>query len=61
MRLTRVLLKQHIGWHFQKHWNVQRKRKVQINPVIKDLQKKGIAIEDPNEFIKEKVFRVRER
>lgn len=59
MRLTRVLLRQHIGWHFQTHWNIQRKRKVQITPALKELQKKGIAIEDPNKFIKEKVSRVR--
>lgn len=61
MRLTRVLLQQHIGWHFQTHWNIQRKRKVQISPVLKELEKKGVAIEDPNKFIREKVFRVRER
>ncbi|XP_066262593.1 large ribosomal subunit protein mL37 [Euwallacea similis] len=55
MRVTQILLKQHIGRHFQNHWHVQGKRKVLETSAETVLKAKGIKIEDPNEFLKEKV------
>ncbi|XP_066142653.1 large ribosomal subunit protein mL37 [Euwallacea fornicatus] len=55
MRVTQVLSKQHIGWHFQNHWHVQGKRKVLKTAAETVLKAKGIKIVDPNQFLKEKV------
>ncbi|XP_076258499.1 mitochondrial ribosomal protein L37 [Rhynchophorus ferrugineus] len=59
MRITQSLLRQHIGWHFEKHWNVQRKRVPIQTGVDKILREKGFEIEDPIEFLKEKVVHER--
>lgn len=59
MRVTQILLKQHIGWHFQQHWRVQGKRKILNTSAEKVLKSKGIEIEDAREFLKEKVVHER--
>ncbi|XP_050294808.1 39S ribosomal protein L37, mitochondrial [Anthonomus grandis grandis] len=59
MRVTQILLKQHIGWHFQKHWRFQGKRRVNDTGAEKVLKEKGIPVEDANAFLKEKIVRER--
>ncbi|CAG9768034.1 unnamed protein product [Ceutorhynchus assimilis] len=55
MRVTQILFKQHIGWHFKKHWLVQGKRKVVETGAEKILRQKGIVVKDPTEFLREKI------
>ncbi|CAH2094628.1 unnamed protein product [Euphydryas editha] len=54
MKLSQVLLRQHIGFMFKKHWIVQGKR-VPIDTGVEEyLKQKGIPVEDALEFVKEK-------
>ncbi|XP_023013475.2 mitochondrial ribosomal protein L37 [Leptinotarsa decemlineata] len=54
MRKTPVLLRQHIGWHFAKHWVLQGKRKPLDTGAEKILKSKGIAVCKPEDIINEK-------
>lgn len=54
MKLSQVLLRQHIDFMFKRHWLVQGKR-VPVNTGIEEyLKEKGIPVEDALEFVKEK-------
>ncbi|CAG9860222.1 unnamed protein product [Phyllotreta striolata] len=54
MRITPVLLKQHLGWHFYKHWVVQGKVKPLETGATAILKSKGIPVYDPKDIISEK-------
>lgn len=54
MRVTQSLHRQHIGWYFHNHWQVQGKRTPMKTEAEAALRKKGVQIEDANEFLKEK-------
>ncbi|CAH1162951.1 unnamed protein product [Phaedon cochleariae] len=54
MRKTPILLRQHIGWHFTKHWVVQGKRKPLDTGAEEILKQKGIPVYKPEELFREK-------
>ncbi|CAH1956578.1 unnamed protein product [Acanthoscelides obtectus] len=54
MRLSPVLFRQHIGWHFEKHWRVQGKRKPVNTGVEKNLIRAGLQVIKPEDILKEK-------
>lgn len=54
MRFTAVLLRQHIGFHFKKHWIIQGKRVPAETGAEAELLAHGIPVVDPNELIKER-------
>lgn len=54
MKLTQILYKQNIGWHFKKHWQVQAKRKPLKTEGMKILEDKGVHLYQPDDFLKEK-------
>lgn len=51
MRITQVLCRQHIGFMFKRHWEVQGKRRVQETGAAKDLLAMGQKISDSKEFL----------
>lgn len=53
MKITQVLCKHHIGWHFFKHWQVQGKKKPVKTNIVKALQGRGITIHNPEDILKE--------
>ncbi|XP_055641492.1 39S ribosomal protein L37, mitochondrial [Toxorhynchites rutilus septentrionalis] len=53
MRLSTVLLRQHIGFHFKKHWIIQGKRVPMETGADVELAARGIPVVDPNELIKD--------
>ncbi|XP_030759393.1 39S ribosomal protein L37, mitochondrial [Sitophilus oryzae] len=59
MRKTPCLFRQHIGWHFQNHWKVQGRRRPLDTGIENILNEKGIQVENPREFLKEKVIHER--
>ncbi|XP_018563370.1 39S ribosomal protein L37, mitochondrial [Anoplophora glabripennis] len=54
MKRTSVLLRQHIGWHFEKHWRVQGKRKPLNTGAEKILKERNIPFCQPEDIIQEK-------
>lgn len=54
MRFTAVLLRQHIGFHFKKHWIIQGKRLPSETGAQAELAARGIPVLDPNEVIQER-------
>lgn len=56
MKITQILFKQHIGWHFKKHWQVQAKKTPMKTEVIDMLKNKGIHLHKPEDFLNEKRF-----
>ncbi|XP_058839460.1 large ribosomal subunit protein mL37-like [Topomyia yanbarensis] len=54
MRFTAVLLRQHIGFHFKKHWIIQGKRVPAETGAVAELAARGIPVVDPNELTKKK-------
>ncbi|XP_019541947.3 large ribosomal subunit protein mL37 [Aedes albopictus] len=54
MRFSAVLLRQHIGFHFKKHWIVQGKRVPAETGAQAELAARGIPVVDPNELISER-------
>ncbi|XP_062555418.1 large ribosomal subunit protein mL37 [Armigeres subalbatus] len=54
MRFTAVLLRQHIGFHFKKHWIVQGKRVPNDTGAQAELAAHGLpVVENPSELLKE--------
>lgn len=53
MRLSTVLLRQHIGFHFKRHWILKGKRVPSETGAEAELVARGIPFVDPNEVIKE--------
>ncbi|XP_053698104.1 39S ribosomal protein L37, mitochondrial [Sabethes cyaneus] len=53
MRFTCVLLRQHIGFHFKKHWIIQGKRIPVETGAQAELEARGIPVVDANEFVLE--------
>lgn len=51
MRITSTLYRQHIGFMFQRHWEVQGKRRVGETNAAKDLAQLGKIVSDPKEFL----------
>lgn len=54
MRKSPVLFKQHIGWHFYKHWVTQGKRKPLETGAEETLKRRGIRVFQPDDVLKEK-------
>ncbi|XP_072376589.1 large ribosomal subunit protein mL37 [Diabrotica undecimpunctata] len=54
MRKSPVLLRQHIGWHFYKHWVIQGKRKPLDTGAERILKSKKIPVYDSKDFLIEK-------
>lgn len=54
MRLTSALLRQHIGFHFKRHWIVQGKRVPSETGATAELAARGIPVVDPSEVIRER-------
>lgn len=54
MKISQILCKHHIGWHFKKHWQVQSKRTPILTDALKVLQAKGVTIYTPEDILKEK-------
>ncbi|KAJ8972293.1 hypothetical protein NQ317_018627 [Molorchus minor] len=54
MRRSVVLFRQHIGWHFIKHWRVQGKRKPLNTGAEKILTEKGIPVCKAEDILNEK-------
>nr|CAH7728461.1 unnamed protein product [Callosobruchus chinensis] len=54
MRISPVLFRQHIGWHFTKHWAVQGKRKPTNTGAEKILKQKGVQVFKPEDILYEK-------
>lgn len=50
MRITNVLLRQHIGHMFKKHWKIQGKRTPLKTSAFALLEEKGIPIVDAVEY-----------
>ncbi|KAL1512698.1 hypothetical protein ABEB36_002246 [Hypothenemus hampei] len=57
MRITQILNKQHLGWHFYKHWLVQGKAKIQDTGAEAVLTKHGIKVKDANKYMKDEYFK----
>lgn len=53
MKLTQILYKQHIGWHFTKHWHYQARKKVAKADALTVLEKKSVPIHRAEDFLKE--------
>lgn len=53
MKITQILFKQHIGWHFAKHWHVQARKKPLATPALKILQDAGIPVHKPEDILTE--------
>ncbi|XP_049285905.1 39S ribosomal protein L37, mitochondrial [Anopheles funestus] len=54
MRLTNTLLRQHIGFHFKKHWLQQGKRVPNSTGAEEELAARGVVVVDPAEVLKER-------
>lgn len=54
MKLTVILFRQHIGWHFKKHWRVQGKRKITETSALKILKQNGIPVYEPKDILGKK-------
>lgn len=53
MKITQILYKQHIGWHFVKHWRIQARKKPLKTDAFKALEAQGIPIYTPQDILKE--------
>lgn len=51
MRITSTLYRQHIGFMFKRHWQVQGKRRVQETNTARDLEQLGKIVTDPKDFL----------
>lgn len=56
MRITTVLQRQHIGYFFKRHWDVQGKRTIRDTKAIKMLESRGTSVSDPQEYLKRNTF-----
>lgn len=54
MKLTEVLLKQNIGWHFKEFWAAQKVRKIIDTGAKKILETKGIPVYKPDDILSAK-------
>lgn len=55
MKLTSILYRQHIGFMFKKHWQVQGQRRVQETNAAIALNALGKKISDSKEFMTRKL------
>ncbi|KAJ8948101.1 hypothetical protein NQ318_008454 [Aromia moschata] len=53
MKKSVVLFRQHIGWHFTKHWRVQGKRKLLETGAEKALKEKQLPVYQAEDILKE--------
>lgn len=54
MRLTKVLLRQNLGWHFKMKWRTQKRRNIQNENTVAHLKEIGLPVIDPyQEFVAE--------
>lgn len=53
MKRSATLLRQHIGWHFDKHWSVQGKRKPLNTGAEKVLKERHIPVCQPEDLLQE--------
>ncbi|KAF2901428.1 hypothetical protein ILUMI_04752 [Ignelater luminosus] len=54
MKFTAVLFRQHIGWHFKKHWHLQGKRRIIDTNAVKTLKQRGIPVYEPKDILGKK-------
>ncbi|KAJ8946418.1 hypothetical protein NQ314_008900 [Rhamnusium bicolor] len=54
MRKTSVLLRQHIGWYFMKHWRIQGQRKPLETGAERSIKEKGFPVYKPEDILREK-------
>lgn len=54
MKISTVLLRQHIGWHFSKNWVVQGRRKPIGTGVEKVLKERNVQVFKPEDILKKK-------
>lgn len=52
MKITHVLLRQHIGRHFKRHWWVQSKLTIKSSGVEEELKKRNIPIYKAENILK---------
>lgn len=55
MKISPTLFRQHIGWHFDKHWAIQGKRKPIKTKAEQILKERGIQVCTPDDILKEKI------
>uniref|UniRef100_A0A0K8TE31 Large ribosomal subunit protein mL37 n=1 Tax=Lygus hesperus TaxID=30085 RepID=A0A0K8TE31_LYGHE len=55
MRATQVLLQQHHGRMFRRHWKLQGHRKLIDNGALKSLKERGIQVENALDVVNDKV------
>ncbi|KAK5647641.1 hypothetical protein RI129_002533 [Pyrocoelia pectoralis] len=51
MKLYGLLFRQHIGWHFKKHWRIQGKKVAVNTEIAKILAEKGIPLYEPKDVL----------
>lgn len=51
MKLTQVVFRQHIGWHFQQLWKLKSKRQIEQTKAHEVLKSKGVTIIEPDEIL----------
>lgn len=52
MRLTNVLLRQHLGWHAKMKWRTQKHRTIPHEKSVINVKEMGVPLIDPvQEFI----------
>lgn len=55
MRTTQVLLQQHAGWMFVRHWKIQGKRNLLADNCLKVLKQQNIPVVNALDVVNEKV------
>lgn len=54
MRLTKVLFRQHLGWHTKMKWRTQKRRTIPDERAVAHLKEIGLPVIDPyEEFVAE--------
>lgn len=57
MRLTKLLFRQHIGWHAKMKWRTQRNRTIPHETSLRNLNEMGLPVVDAvNEFIPDRAI-----
>lgn len=49
MRITKVLFRQHLGWHSKMKWRTQKHRNIQNERAVDNLRALGLSVADPVE------------
>lgn len=49
MRLTNVLLNQHLGWHYKMKWRTLKRRNIEDTKSVSLLEEMGLPVIDPVE------------